>query len=151
MSRSPEDISIRLACLQDLDKIIQIERRSFKYPYHPIIFLEFLRDNKRMIFVAEIRSEVVGYVMIDMRPRKKALITSIAVKPEFRRKGVGSSLLLWALDLLKKRVESVELQVAVNNEAAVKFYVKYGFKIARIEKNYYPDGQNAFLMQKKLI
>ncbi|MBR3199364.1 MAG: GNAT family N-acetyltransferase [Bacilli bacterium] len=79
---------------------------------------------------------------------EKAEINYIAVSEEYRRKGIGEELLNYFISKLNG-VSSVSLEVNVNNEGAIKFYLKNGFVKKAIRKNYY-NGEDAYLMVKKL-
>jgi len=76
---------------------------------------------------------------------------SIAIQPAQRRKGAASLLLESTIRRLRRRqVNRVNLMVRVNNRAARKFYVKYGFVKIRVVRQYYDDGADGFLMSKNL-
>ncbi len=83
---------------------------------------------------------------------KVAHLVSIAVLEEYRRRGIGSKLLensiRAALEIYD--AESMYLEVRVSNEPAIRLYEKYGFKKVRIIKGYYMDGEDAYVMVKRL-
>jgi len=86
-------------------------------------------------FVAEIDGTVVGFVASDANWfsfaefKKIGEIHEIFVHPKWRRKGIGSTLLLKAMNYIKSRGrDKVELWVGNNNLGAIKFYKKFGFK-----------------------
>jgi ribosomal-protein-alanine N-acetyltransferase len=72
------------------------------------------------------------------------------VIPTLKRKGIGQILLLDAL----KRIEAegciqITLEVRISNVAAQTLYHKHGFHILLTKPNYYADGEDAYLMEKK--
>ncbi|MFP3309514.1 MAG: N-acetyltransferase [Acidilobus sp.] len=79
-------------------------------------------------------------------------VISIAVLAEYRRRGVGSALMKEAIDVLSSKydVDAVYLEVRVSNEPAIRMYEKFGFKKVRIIKGYYRDGEDAYVMVKRL-
>ena len=42
----------------------------------------------------------------------------------------------------------ITLEVASKNIAAINLYEKFGFEIVNVRKNYYPDGDDAYLMAR---
>ena len=81
-------------------------------------------------------------------------IDVLAVKKEFRGKGLGKSLLKFCLNKCKiYGPYYFELHVAVTNEIAINLYKKLGFEtVGEIVKNYYnndkPPDNDAYLMRK---
>lgn len=93
------------------------------------------------------RSQVLGFVGIWMAVEEAHLVT-IAVRADYRRRGLGELLLTGALDLAAGlRASTVFLEARVSNEAAKGLYDKYGFALSRIRKAYYSDnGEDALEM-----
>jgi ribosomal protein S18 acetylase RimI-like enzyme len=73
---------------------------------------EFLRDRNKRIFVAEKDGKIIGFSGAAKYKRGTGTIGyGVAVLPGFRKRGIGSMLLLAALDWLKKsRVRFVTLE-----------------------------------------
>ncbi len=64
---------------------------------------EFLRDRRKQIFVAEEDEKIIGFCGAAKYDRGTGTIGyGVAVLPGFRKRGIGSMLLLAALDWLKK-------------------------------------------------
>ena len=78
-------------------------------------------------------------------------ITSIAVHPEYQRKGLGKFLIS---DLIKRspslRTNHIYLEVKNTNEPAKAFYESMGFKIEGNRSNFYKDGSDALIFTKRL-
>ncbi|HVA16214.1 MAG TPA: GNAT family N-acetyltransferase, partial [Candidatus Dormibacteraeota bacterium] len=65
--------------------------------------------------------------------------------------GVGASLLRRAEARLRKRgAREVWLETATNNESAIAFWQKHGYRTRGRLRNYYPGGLDAFSMSKPL-
>ena len=79
-------------------------------------------------------------------------VISIAVLQEYRRRGIGSALMSEALKIFEEKydVDSVYLEVRVSNQPAINMYEKFGFVKARIIRGYYRDGEDAYVMVKRL-
>jgi len=81
-----------------------------------------------------------------------AELTYFSIHPSFRRKGLGKKLLNVILKQCKSfTIEKIILEVSEKNIAALNFYHSFGFKTVGIRKNYYKDGSNALLQEKKLL
>ncbi|MGC9209724.1 MAG: GNAT family N-acetyltransferase [Acidilobus sp.] len=85
-------------------------------------------------------------------PAKVGHVISIAVLQEYRRRGIGSALMSEALKTFKEKydVDAVYLEVRVSNLPAINMYEKFGFVKARIIKGYYRDGEDAYVMVKRI-
>jgi [ribosomal protein S18]-alanine N-acetyltransferase len=90
---------------------------------------------------------VVGYgglwLMVD-----EAHVTSIAVRPEFRGRGLGQLLMLALFDIaLQKESRWLTLEVRLSNAGAQNLYKKLGFREAGIRPRYYTDNnEDAVIM-----
>lgn len=94
---------------------------------------------------------VAGFIVAELHPKGYGHIITIDIRPEFRRMELGSKLLLAAeARLLKQNAFMVVLEVAVNNRAAIMFYKRHKFNVARTIPRYYKDELDAFFMTKRL-
>jgi ribosomal-protein-alanine N-acetyltransferase len=134
---------------KDLDKVLQIERICFRHPYDYFTFLYFLMRKTDGFYVAEENGRIIGYVISSVRDGKGNIV-SIAVLPEFRRKGIGSRLMEESLNFLSKKVDYVELQVGVSNKEAIGLYRRLGFEEVGFVPNYYLNGEDALIMSKDI-
>jgi ribosomal protein S18 acetylase RimI-like enzyme len=97
---------------------------------------EFLRDRKKRVFVAEDGEKIIGFCGAAKYDRGTGTIGyGVAVLPGFRKRGIGSMLLLAALNWLKKsRVRFVTLEeetfsFANKDSPAIFLYKSLGGKI----------------------
>lgn len=96
--------------------------------------------------VAKINKEIVGFAGI-WKSIDDIHITDIVVKKDFRKKGIGSSLLQKLIIIVKGlNYKELTLEVNINNEAAKKLYLKFGFKELGIRKKYYNNTDDAIIM-----
>jgi len=111
--------------------------------------------------VAEENGEVVGYIMCRIETglsnfgmlgiAKKGHVISIAVLPAHQRQGIGYALMKEAMQsMLLYRARECYLEVRVSNTPAVNLYKKMDFKIARTIRGYYANGEDAYVMSRKL-
>ena len=78
-------------------------------------------------------------------------INFFAVNQEFRERGFGSYMMSYLIKLFEKlNLNKILLEVSRNNLTAEKFYNRFEFSTVGIRKNYYKDGSDALLKEKKL-
>ncbi len=82
-----------------------------------------------LLLVAEVNGQLAGTAMGGYDGHR-GWIYSVAVLPQYRRQGVGSSL-IHALEQLLTKLGclKINLQVVASNAAVVEFYKKLGFEI----------------------
>lgn len=75
-------------------------------------------------------------------------VNNVAVRPEFRGRGLGSALLQSTLAQARKRNAKVaQLEVRAGNEEAQRLYQRSGFAVVGRRKNYYRQPtEDALLM-----
>src|SRR5689334_19916462 len=148
VARPPLKLSIEPMRLEDVADVHRIEAASFPTPWPDYAFRQELQTNRLAHYVvAKSGDETVGYaglwLMVD-----EAHITTFAVLPEWRRRGVGAHLMLAMMhlaDSLNARI--VTLEVRLSNHPARALYGKFGFKPVGIRPRYYSDNnEDALIM-----
>lgn len=147
-----EEIKIRPMLNKDILVVVDIDKKSYSRPWGVNEFFREINYNRfSRYFVAEIDNTIVGYIgswfLSDL-----IHITTVAVHPDYRRKGIGEKLMNYILDIGKKEnYKTCVLEVRVSNERAIELYKKLGFRIEKIKKGYYPDNkEDAYYMVKNL-
>jgi ribosomal-protein-alanine N-acetyltransferase len=136
----------------EINEILEIERNAFekKEAFPKEYFLELSKKWPDGFLVAKLDKEIVGYA-IGEKSKDSGLIVSVAVKKEWRRRGIGRRLVEKLLENFKKEgMKIVFLHVREENRDAINFYQALGFKIIELVENYYSNGENAYLMEKSL-
>nr|WP_039238109.1 ribosomal protein S18-alanine N-acetyltransferase [Bacillus thermotolerans] len=142
-----DELYVRRMTIADVDKVYEIEHKSFTAPWTKESFVQEMTSNHFAIYhVAEWQGKVVGYcgmwLVLD-----ESQITNIAVLPEYRGQGFGEKLLVYVMEAARKNGASVmSLEVRVSNLAAQHLYKKLGFQTGGIRKNYYSDNQEDALV-----
>lgn len=140
-------LRIRPMTIADLPAVQLIERASFTTPWPPQAYRQELESNRLAAYlVGEIGSEIVAYggvwLMVD-----EAHVTTFAVHPRYRRRGIGERLLLSLIDLsIARRAREATLEVRLSNLGARRLYEKYGFRPVGIRPRYYSDNQEDALI-----
>lgn len=81
----------------------------------------------------------------------EAEILTLAVNPQVRRYGVGRALVEAAAALATARgADSLFLEVASDNTAALGLYAATAFEPAGLRRGYYADGADAVVMRRAL-
>ena len=140
------EIVIRPAKQEDLSTIAQIEKQNIlTNPINESGFEKIYSSDFNKIFVASIEDEIVGFVLLQKTDELN--IDSIAVKAEYRNRGVATKLIEVAKDFAKEQgVGVVSLEVAYKNITAFLLYEKLGFEVRRVRKKYYDNGDDAVEM-----
>jgi ribosomal-protein-alanine N-acetyltransferase len=91
-------------------------------------------------------ASIIGFaglwLMVD-----EAHITTIAMHPDYRRRGLGEFLLVSLIDIAYSiNARWVTLEVRVSNHNAQNLYRKYGFREAGLRHRYYSDNQEDALI-----
>jgi ribosomal-protein-alanine N-acetyltransferase len=129
--------------------------------YSDYFFSSLLTELPEAFIVAELKNQVVGYIMCKIEFGfsnfrklgfvKKGHVVSVAVLEEHRGKGIGRALVLEGINgIVRRKGDEVYLEVRVSNETAVKLYENIGFYIKSKLSSYYRDGEDAYLMAKDL-
>ena len=136
----------------DLACVYALECKSFNDPWTVKQFEYEISENPiSHQFVIEINQVVIGFIVFWIT-FNSSTICKIAINKEFQKEGFGTSLLSTMFSVLNENaVETVTLEVNVNNTNAIKFYTKNGFSTVTIKKQYYVDGSDAYYMVKVLL
>ena len=154
----------------DIPAVVGIERRSFPSPWPESAYRYELRFGvDSLFFVLRHRDQeqqqaapswrerlkgalrrteqpLLGYTGLRFRS-DDAHISTIAVHPDWRGRGLGELLLLTAIDhAIKYGAQQVTLEVRTSNLVAQHLYTKVGFVGTGMRYAYYRDGEDAWLM-----
>ena len=147
--QTTEEVNIRAVNQDDIERVSMLEQASFNDPYPSYFLSELARDNPETFLVLTLNSEIVGYGVVDHWEDHDHLI-SIAVRPDCRRKGFGEALLVELEKRLSKE-RPLRLEVRQSNFPAIQLYLKRGFTKTGLAEGYYGDGENAIIMEKRLV
>jgi ribosomal protein S18 acetylase RimI-like enzyme len=112
-----------------------------EYSHYRRMYSHAMRDSKRgnrVLLVAEVEGEVIGQIFIYFRPswsrhfpgEQAGYLHSFRVKPQFRKQGIGTSLVHHAESILLERAYHRSIiSVAKDNHDAVRLYQSLGYSI----------------------
>jgi len=141
---------VRAASWRDLRSVLRLERVCFREDAWPWIdVLAALTFPETVRYVAQVGEHIVGFVVGDRRERGRVgWVATIGVHPEFRRSGIGTSLL--------KKCETglatprVRLSLRESNSSALQLYQRQGYVQIDTWPRYYRDGEDGLVMEKNI-
>ena len=133
----------------DVPEIAELEKICFTLPWSEKSFRDEMANRLAVYFTAKDSGKCVGYAGF-WNVSGEGDVTNVAVLPEYRRRGVGSSLVAEMIKTAEKlKLEMLTLEVRKSNTAAQKLYEKFGFEILGERKRYYSDnGEDAYIMTR---
>ncbi len=112
---------------------------------------EFLSLRGARAWVAEENGSLIAFIIARHMGRGRGYIITLDVRQDQRRRGLGSRLLATAQDWLRAEgVSLVRLETAVDNEPAVAFWQKSGYREVGRARGYYLGRLDALRMEKAL-
>ncbi|HNT54431.1 MAG TPA: ribosomal protein S18-alanine N-acetyltransferase [Anaerolineaceae bacterium] len=147
------ELIIRPMTLEDVERVYEIDCLSFSLPWPERSYRFELTQNPNSrpwvaeVLGAESRRAIAGmlvlWVVID-----EGHIGTIAIHPDWRRRGIAQCLLAHALlAAVPLGIDRVMLEVRHTNLAAQALYRRFGFVEDGIRRRYYRDnGEDAILM-----
>ena len=137
--------------VDDLDAVMEIERRSFAEPWSAGLFLHELKVPFSETLLARTQngsSQVVGYVCRWL-VGDEVHILNLAVHPEWRRAGIGAALVERVMrEAAARGAKMITLEVRRENVAAIALYRRFGFSESGVRRNYYGRGIDAIIMSR---
>ena len=141
------NVEIREMNPDDVDSVFELECSIFKDSWsYQQIASETDGAKYKKPFLLEIDNRLAGYAFI-WTIADEIHINNFAIHPSFRRKGLGLKLISFIFDEFQE-YKKFYLEVRKSNKAAISLYMKKGFGVFFIRKGYYPDGEDALVMQK---
>lgn len=108
---------------------------------------EFYNENSEYFVVCE-NDIICGFAGLWFNI-DEAHIMNIAVKKDFRKKGIGSELLKFLIDEAKNKEKiCITLEVRDDNIPAIELYKKFDFDVLGRRKKYYNNCNDAIIMTK---
>lgn len=116
----------------DAAAMAAIHATAFDRPWSEIEFEELLAAGAFAI------AEPGGFIMVRVAADEAEILT-LAVEPERRRRGIGLALIRAACHEAERHgAEAIFLEVALDNEAALKVYDRARFEKVAVRPHYYP-------------
>ena len=148
VARPPLRVRIEPMRIGDIEQVQRIERASFPVPWPAYALRQEVETNRLARYlIVRVGNDIVAYggvwLLVD-----EAHITTFAVLPDWRRRGIGSRLMLAVMRLAEQLGARVAtLEVRLSNVAARELYQRFGFRPVGVRPRYYSDnGEDALIM-----
>lgn len=145
-------VRAREARAGDIDALLALERSFAPEDRFSRRTWRRLVSGPSAVRVAERDGVVVGAASVLTRSGARvARLYSLATAPEARGAGVGSVLVADAENVARERgCDRLRLEVRAGNAPAIALYRRLQFQSIGERSSYYPDGETAIRMEKKL-
>ena len=141
-------ISIKQINENDIDLCYELDSKTISLWSKKQWANEFKKESTK-IFGLLFANLVIGICVLEV-VLDEAQINYFVVKQQFRERGFGSYLMRYLIKQCEKlNINKLLLEVSQNNLNAEKFYSSFDFSTVGIRKNYYRDGSDALLKEKK--
>jgi ribosomal-protein-alanine N-acetyltransferase len=137
----------------DFEQLWELDQRCFvaDIAYSREEFAFYLRNETAICLLATESDTLLGFILGHRDRRGFGHIVTLDVDEKARRSRVGSML----IEALERRFNdsgctAVLLEVAVNNQAALTFYIRHGYNVLKTLREYYPGGLDGLLMGKRI-
>ena len=142
-------ISIKQINEKDIDLCFELDSNTISLWSRKQWADEFKKEGTK-IFGLLITNLVIGICVFQV-VLDEAQINYFVVDKKFRKKGFGSYLMSYLIKKCEKlNLMKLLLEVSQNNVIAERFYTQFDFSTVGIRKNYYKDGSDALLKEKKI-
>jgi len=148
-----DSLNIRPMHVDDLERVQEIDRKSFSLPWPKSAYrYELLENPCSLLWVAEIQVDdgshlVVGCVVVWLI-LDEAHIATVVVDPTYQQNGIASQLMAVMLkEVIQKGARLATLEVREHNLAAQRLYKRFRFEIVGRRPRYYHDNyEDALIM-----
>ena len=144
---------IEVASIKYLEKILEIEKMVFNYPWsRNQLKTDILCKNNVENWIYLNEGNVVGYILGRIILNEFHL-NNIAVHQDFQSRHIGRALIEHIFNRFKKNnlnIKNVYLEVSMKNNLAQKLYKSLGFQEYGFRKDYYSIGDHALLFNLEL-
>ncbi len=156
----PAELRFRRMQLEDLPRVVEIEKDGFRHPWsRDLLERELSHAWSTVLLAVEVRpanlrqaqgerlEAVVGFIVFWL-VHDEVHVLNIATAREERRRGIGRALMEEAADAGRGRGATlVTLEVRRSNLAAIAMYRALGYRQVGVRPNYYAEeGEDAIVM-----
>jgi len=148
--RKKVNIRLRWFVRRDFPEILNIESKSFDFPWQENDFVITLRRRTCIGMVAETKEKekVVGYMIYEFH-KSRINMLNFAVHQNWRCRGVGCQMIGRMISKLSSQgYKRITTEIRETNLTGQIFLQKRGFKAINILHNYWDEGdEDAYVME----
>jgi ribosomal protein S18 acetylase RimI-like enzyme len=140
------EVTVRPAAQADFDFLFQLVRLTMKEYVAATkgwdevkekeTFIKYFDFSTYQISVIVLDGTDIGYLKID-RMSREIFLANLHVHPDYQNQGTGSKILKSLLVEAERQGVSVSLKALKVNQAALRFYERFGFSIEEEAEDYY--------------
>jgi peptide alpha-N-acetyltransferase len=137
---------------KQMPDIMQLITKDLSEPYSIYTYRYFIHNWPKLCFLAMHRGNCVGAIVCKLDTHKKIVkrgyIAMLAVAQEYRKKGIGSHLVIRAIKgMVADNCDEVVLETEISNQAALHLYENLGFVRDKRLFRYYLNGVDALRLK----
>jgi ribosomal-protein-alanine N-acetyltransferase len=112
--------------------------------------LALLRDRSREVYVALLRGDLAGFIVLNMTGAFVGYIQTVAVHEDHRGGGIGSRLIAFAEARIFQEAPNVFMCVSSFNVRARVLYDRLGYELVGELRDYIVSGHSEYLLRKTI-
>jgi ribosomal protein S18 acetylase RimI-like enzyme len=146
-----EEIILKRATDQDVDKFIDIERSIGQLKTYSLMTdkEEALQEiDNNIVYFIILNNEIVGSVMYENKSNDHAYISGLVVNPKCQGRGIARQAMEVIMEELGEK-KRIDLVTHPENDKAINLYQSLGFSIKGRKENYFGDGEPRVIMVKE--
>ncbi|MFQ6005191.1 MAG: GNAT family N-acetyltransferase [Woeseia sp.] len=153
--KSELDIRFRAAHPSEARTLAAMSRlhieHGLNWRWTPAKVRRHIRDRETMVLVASIDGVTAGFAIMRFGDIHAHLFL-LAVRPEFRRQGIGRSMMRWLEKSCRTAgIRQVRLEVRASNLGGRQFYRRLGYRFVGQVGGYYDGIEAAVILARSLI
>ncbi|QMV19976.1 GNAT family N-acetyltransferase [Granulicella sp. 5B5] len=140
----------------DLDAMVALDDLCFEeaFRFSRAEMRRYAEAKRARVVVAESGAMLAGFCILQVERAAGgpvAYVVTLDVRPELRRQGLASRLMLAAAEQVRRDgCRWMVLHVYTGNAAAIGFYERLGFEVVGTVKGFYGPGRDALAMRAAL-
>ncbi|ELT99450.1 hypothetical protein CAPTEDRAFT_18748 [Capitella teleta] len=142
----------KLTDKEQMPDIMRLITKDLSEPYSIYTYRYFIHNWPKLCFLAKSKGECIGAIVCKLDLHKKMVrrgyIAMLAIDQNYRRKGIGSQLVLMAIKaMIADECDEVVLETEISNKSALNLYQNLGFVRDKRLFRYYLNGVDALRLK----